>query len=205
MWEVVFGVRGSSEMNAQRAVKRRPLSPELVLDTAIELADSQGLDSVTLTQVAKELGTSQPALYRHVESYDELIRALGLRGREVLADRLIESAVGLAGDDAIEAMGRAWRQVVVDHPGLYAATDRYPCAGDAELEAAVNRVVEVLSLALTTYDLSDDERVDAARALRSAFHGFAHLETGDGHPKDQDIDVSFTQLIDLLCRGIRTI
>ena len=129
------------------------------LDTAAALADSEGLDSVTLTRVAKELGTSQPALYRHVDNYDELIRALGLRGREVLADRLIESAVGLAGDDAIEAMGRAWRKVVVEHPGLYAATDRFPCAGDAELEAAVNRVVEVLSLALTTYDLSDDERV----------------------------------------------
>lgn len=192
-------------MSGQRAVKRRPLTPDLVLDTAADLADREGLDNVTLTRVAKKLGTSQPALYRHVESYDELIRALGLRGREVLADRLIESAVGLAGDDAIEAMGRAWRQVVVEHPGLYAATDRYPCAGDGELEAAVNRVVEVLSLALTTYDLTDAERVDAARALRSAFHGFSHLETGDGHPLDQDLDASFTQLIEMLCRGIRTI
>ncbi len=192
-------------MSSQPAVKRRSLSPELVLDTAATLADEEGLDSVTLTHVAKKLGTSQPALYRHIDSYDELIRALGLRGREVLADRLIESAVGLAGDDAIEAMGRAWRGVVADHPGLYAATDRYPCAGDAELEAAVNRVVEVLSLSLSTYDLTDDERVDAARALRSAFHGFAHLENGDGHPLDQDLDESFTQLIELLCRGIRTI
>ncbi len=192
-------------MAGARATKRRPLSPDLVLETATELADSEGLDAVTLTRVAKELGTSQPALYRHVDSYDELVRALGLKGREVLAARLVESAVGLAGDDAIGAMGRAWRQVVADHPGLYAATDRYPCAGDVELEDAVDRVVDVLSLSLAAYELSDEQRVDAARALRSAFHGFAHLEMGDGHPHAQDVDESFDELIQLLCRGIKAI
>lgn len=183
--------------------KRRPLTTEIVVDTAAQLADRDGLDAVTLTQVARELGTSQPALYRHVAGYDELIRALGLRGREILAQRLIDAAVGYAGDDAIAAMARAWRKLVSEHPGLYAATDRCPCAGDPELEAAVNRIVEILSKALIAYDLTDAQRVDAARALRSAFHGFSHLETGDGHPLDQDLDESFDQLVGLLCRGIR--
>lgn len=158
---------------------------------------------MTLTRVAKELGTSQPALYRHVDGYDALIRALGLQGRELLADRLTESAVGLSGDDAVRSMGLAWRSLVADHPGLYAATDRYPCAGDTELEAAVNRVVEVLGLALLGFDLDDDERVHAARTLRSAFHGFSHLEAGDGHPLDLDLDDSFDHLIELVCAGIR--
>ncbi len=185
--------------------KRRPLTTEIVVDTAARLADREGLDAVTLTRVAKELGTSQPALYRHVGSYDELIRSLGLRGREMLAQRLIESGVGLAGDAAVGAMALAWRTLVSEHPGLYAATDRYPCAGDSELEAAVNRIVEILSNALIEYDLTDVQRVDAARALRSAFHGFSHLETGDGHPLDQDLDQSFDQLVGLLCRGIRTL
>ena len=41
---------------------------------------------------------------------------------------------------------------------------------------------EVLGQALASYGLDDDERIHAARTLRSAFHGFAHLEAGDGHP-----------------------
>jgi hypothetical protein len=41
--------------------------------------------------------------------------------------------------------------MVRDHPGLYAATDRYPCAGDAELEGAVDKVVAVLGRALAAY------------------------------------------------------
>ena len=183
-------------------MNRRTLDTEQVVEAAATLADVNGLDAVTLTRVAEKLGVRQPALYRHVDSYDALIRALGLRAREILAARLSEAAVGLAGDDAVRAMGRAWRAMVRDHPGLYAATDRYPCAGDAELDEAVGRVVQVLGLALVAYGLADDDRVHAARSMRSAFHGFAHLESGDGHPHPVDLDESFDRLVDLLCAGI---
>ena len=182
---------------------RQQLSVELVVESAADIANTEGLDALSLTGVAKRLGTSQPALYRYVDSYDSLIRALGLLGRQVLADRLAQSAVGLSGDDAVRAMGEAWRSTVRDHPGLYAATDRYPCAGDPELEAAVDRIVEILGRGLASYELSEDATVHAGRALRSAFHGFSHLEAGDGHPLGQDVDESFEDLILLLCRGVR--
>jgi AcrR family transcriptional regulator len=181
---------------------RQALTTEIVVDVATGIANAEGLDAITLTRVAKHLNASQPALYRHVDSYDDLIRLLGLRGRHELFTRLTAAAVGLSGGDAVKAMGRAWRQTVKDVPGLYAATDRYPCAGDDELEAAVDRIVNVLGQALVSFDLSDDQRVHAARTLRSAFHGFAHLEAGDGHPLEQDLDESFEQLLDLLCTGI---
>ena len=182
---------------------RRTLDTAQVVAAAAALADRKGLDAVTLTRVANELGVRQPALYRHVDGYDALVRLLGLRGREILAERLAAAAVGVAGDDAVRAVGSAWREMVRDHPGLYAATDRYPCAGDAELEAAVDQVVAVLSRALTAYDLTDDEQVHVARTLRAAFHGFAHLEAGDGFPQPHDTDDTFDHLLDLLCTGIR--
>ena len=183
-------------------MNRRTLDTEQVVEAAATLADVNGLDAVMLTRVAEKLGVRQPALYRHVDCYDALIRSLGLRGREILAARLSEAAVGLAGDDAVRAMGRAWRAMVRDHPGLYAATDRYPCAGDAELDEAVGRVVQVLGLALVASGLADDDRVHAARSMRRAFHGFAHLESGDGHPHPVDLDESFDRLVALLCAGI---
>jgi len=184
---------------------RNPLSTEIVTDKAAEIADSEGLDALSLTRVANDLGISQPALYRYVDGFDDLVRALGLRGRQVLADRLGSSAVGLSGDDAIRAMGYAWRSTVRDHPGLYAATDRYPCAGDTELEAAVDRIVSILGKGLVSYSLSTDNTVHAGRALRSAFHGFSHLEAGDGYPMGQDLDESFDGLLTLLCRGVQAL
>ncbi len=182
---------------------RGAIDKELVVETAARIADRDGIDEVTLTRVAKELNISQPALYRHVEGYDDLIRSLGLEGRRVLADVLAAAAVGVAGDDAVRAMGRAWRQIVKERSGVYAATDRYPCAGDPELEEAVDRVIEVLGLALVGYDLDPEDQIHVSRTLRSAFHGFAALEAGDGHPRPHDLDDTYEHLLDLLIAGIR--
>ena len=181
---------------------RRSLDSETVVSTAARIADDEGLDKLTLTRVAEALGVRQPALYRHVGGYDDLIRSLSLLGREILAKRLADSAVGLAGDDAVAAVGHAWRAMVRDHPGIYAATDRYPCAGDPELEDAVEQVLAVVGQALRAYDLTEAERVHATRTLRSAFHGFSHLESGDGHPLPHDPEDTFRHLVELLCAGI---
>lgn len=180
-----------------------PLDPTRVIDEAAALADAEGLDAVTLTKVANRLGVRQPALYRHVDGYDDLIRSLGLRGRELLAERLQTAALGVSGPDVVRALGDAWRAAVRDAPGQYAATDRYPCAGDAELENAVEQILTIIARSLAGFDLDDTQRVHVARALRSAFHGFAHLESGDGHPRPEDIETSYTGLIDLLVAGIR--
>ena len=187
----------------RRVAKRTPLDQEQVVDVAARLADADGLENLTLTKIAAELGVQQPALYRHVESWTDLLRLLSLRGRELLADALAEAAIGVSGDAAVAAIGRAWRRAVIAHPGLYEATDRYPCAGDPELEDAVERIVSVIAQALAGFHLDDDHRVHAARALRSAFHGFAHLEAGDGHPGTHDSDDTFDGMIELLCAGIR--
>ena len=192
-----------SEAADDRRSARRPLDAERVVSAAAEIADAEGLAAMTLTRVAEVLGVRQPALYRHVRGYDDLVRSLSLRGREILAQRLADAAVGLSGDDAVAAVGHAWRAMVRDHPGIYAATDRYPCAGDAELEEAVERVLAVLSQVLRGYDLSEADQVHAARALRSAFHGFSHLESGDGHPLPHDPEVTFDHLVQLLCAGVR--
>ena len=191
-----------TEHNDRHPPARRPLDREQVIAAAAQLADTEGLDKLTLTRVAGMLGVRQPALYRHVDGFDDLLRSLSLRGREILAQRLTDAAVGLSGDDAVAAVGHAWRKMVRDHPGLYAATDRYPCAGDPELEAAVERVLAVLGQALRGYDLSEADRVHAARTLRSAFHGFSHLESGDGHPLPHDPEDTFGHLVELLCAGV---
>ena len=182
---------------------RATLDTQKVIDEAATIADAEGLDAVTLTRVADRLGVRQPALYRHVEGYDDLIRSLGLRGRELLAARLSTAAQGVAGPDVVRALGDAWRGVVRDAPGLYAATDRYPCAGDAELEDAVEEIVTIIARSLGGFDLDETQRIHVARALRSSFHGFAHLESGDGHPHPHDLEETFRGLVDLLVAGIR--
>lgn len=177
------------------------LSADTVVDAAVRALPEIGLDSLSLSELARRLGVTQPALYRHIGGVDDLWRRLGIRGRTDLMAALTDASIGRSRDDAVRATAHAWRAFGRTNPELYAATDRYPCAGDAELERTVTSVVDTLALALRGYGLVGDNGIDAARTLRSALHGFVHLELVDGHPKDHDPNASFATMVELLCVG----
>lgn len=52
------------------------LTLERIVDAAIVLADRDGLDAVSMSRVAKELGASTMALYRYVDAKDELLQLM---------------------------------------------------------------------------------------------------------------------------------
>jgi AcrR family transcriptional regulator len=57
-------------------VAREPLSKERVLHTAVELADSGGLEALTMRRLADELGVGVMSLYYYVPHKDELIEGM---------------------------------------------------------------------------------------------------------------------------------
>ena len=56
-----------------RAQGRVPLSRELVLETAVKLADRGGLESLSMRKLGQELGVEAMALYYHFANKDEVI------------------------------------------------------------------------------------------------------------------------------------
>ncbi|HYF27166.1 MAG TPA: TetR/AcrR family transcriptional regulator C-terminal domain-containing protein [Baekduia sp.] len=57
----------------KRPSRRTPLTRELVLRTAMALADEQGLEQLTMRSLAKELGVEAMSLYNHVANKDDLL------------------------------------------------------------------------------------------------------------------------------------
>ncbi len=53
--------------------RRGGLNVDKVVTAAIELADAEGLDAVSMARVAKALGFTTMSLYRHVRSKEELL------------------------------------------------------------------------------------------------------------------------------------
>ncbi len=58
---------------SRRAQGRVPLSRELVLETAVKLADRGGLESLSMRKLGQELGVEAMALYYHFANKDEVI------------------------------------------------------------------------------------------------------------------------------------
>ena len=184
---------------------RAGLDPKVVIDAAARIADRSGLETLTLADIAAELGVRTPSLYNHVAGLPGLYRELALRGTRLLAARLTAVAVGKAGAPAIQAVAEAYRAFIKEHPGLYAATVRSISTsqpGDVELQAASEESVNVVITILAAYRLSDDDALHAVRGLRSLVHGFATLEVTHGFGLPLNIDESFRHLLEIFIAGL---
>jgi AcrR family transcriptional regulator len=183
-------------------VPRAGLNEALVVEEAGRIADELGLSRLTMAAVAERLGVRQPSLYKHVENMEDLQRSIALRAKRDLADVLGRAAIGRSRGDAIVALSQAYRAWAHEHPGRYAATQRAPAPGDADDEAASREATQVVFDVLAGYGLRDDDAVDAARALRSALHGFVTLEAAGGFGLPVDIDRSFERLVSGLATAL---
>jgi AcrR family transcriptional regulator len=183
-------------------VPRAGLSTATVVGAAADLADAEGLDGLTLARLAGSVGVRTPSLYNHVASLDDVRRRVALVALVEIGDALRDATVGRAGDDALTAMAHAYRAYARAHPGRYAATQRAPAAGDDEIAAAAARAVDVLLAVLRGYGLEGDDAIHAARAVRSALHGFVLLESGGGFGIPVALDESFDRMVAALGRGL---
>jgi AcrR family transcriptional regulator len=175
--------------------------PTLVA-AAVELADQRGYAALTLRALAEKFGVAPPSLYNHVKSLEALQRELQLEGIRRLTERLARAAAGRAGADAMRALAQAWRDFSREHPGLYAATVRAPDAKDKEALAAAAKTLEIVNAVLSGFELSDTAAIHAARAIRSAMHGFVALEAAGGFGMPVERDESFRRLVEILIAGL---
>jgi AcrR family transcriptional regulator len=185
-----------------RANGRAGLTPDRVVAEAAALADERGIQALSLALLAERLGVRVPSLYKHVRGLDDLHRRLALAGLRGLAEVLGTATVGWSGRDALLACATAWRAYAKAHPGRYGAIQRAPDPDDAELFAAAGRLIELVYAILRGYGLDDEQTVHATRAVRSALHGFVTLEAAGGFGLPQDVDESYTRLVDLLDSGL---
>jgi hypothetical protein len=62
--------------DAHAAAPRTPLSKERVLRAAIELADAEGIEALSMRRLAKELGVEAMSLYNHVANKGEILAGI---------------------------------------------------------------------------------------------------------------------------------
>ena len=174
-----------------------------VVDSAAALANSHGLESVTLARVAAALGVASPSLYSHVDGLPALRRLLAVEASTRLAAALREAISGSEGTASIRAVSRAYRAFAGGQPGLYATLHTTPGQGeDPEVYAAFAALVPDLGAVLTELGLPDEDVVPLVRALRSALHGFVSLEASGGFGLPEDVDASFETLVDVMAAGM---
>jgi AcrR family transcriptional regulator len=173
---------------------RRGPKPSLDLDriarAAGAIADREGLEAVSMQQVARECGVSTMALYRYVPGKAELVALMldiGLGAPPPLAD--------LPGDwrTRLEAWAARLRAIFQEHPWSLAATAPPRLMGPNELAW-----FEVAVSALGDTGLRPDERVQAVIAVLLHVRGTAYYAQDSAswrHSASSAWEAGFVELV----------
>ncbi|MEV0198247.1 TetR/AcrR family transcriptional regulator C-terminal domain-containing protein [Nonomuraea sp. NPDC050691] len=177
-----------------------PLSRERIIETALHIADTQGLRRLTMRRLGDALQVEAMAIYHHLP-----------RGKEALMDALAEHVTaihvepGTTWQDTARAWCRAARELLRDHPGVLALALTKPPKG-----------ATAISIREQTDQLSEAGLPDAAEAVRTlrAFvfgsvavevqqSGWADPEVDEWVRRDERADADFERGLDALLRGLR--
>lgn len=171
------------------------LSRDGIVDGALAFLDREGWDALTINGLAAQLGTKGPSLYNHVASLEDLRRAVRVRVIDDIITMLSQVGQGRARDDAVLAMGGAYRSYAHHHPGRYSAFSRMPLGGEnPEYTAATRDAATPVIAVLSSYGLDGEEAFRAALEFWSALHGFVLLEM-TGVMDDVDTDTLFSDMV----------
>ncbi|MFC9845873.1 TetR/AcrR family transcriptional regulator [Streptomyces sp. NPDC060223] len=130
------------------------LTLEGIVEAAIQVADADGLEAVSMRRVATELGTGAMSLYRYVPGKGELL--------DLMLDRVQRPSENPAdlGDgswrSALEALGRATLALYRRHPWLLQVNQSRPILGPSALDG-----MEKMLSRIKPMGLSDPELVSA--------------------------------------------
>lgn len=164
---------------------------------AAAIADRDGLQALSLSKLAAELGVRPPSLYAHIDGLDDLRRRIALTAARRLSAELRAAAAGVADAQALHGIALAYRAFARNHPGMYESLQ--PARGS---DPAFTELVEVVLAALRGYGLEGEDAMHAVRIVRSGLHGFVSLELEAGFGLPLDLDDTFERLVAALDRGL---
>jgi AcrR family transcriptional regulator len=159
---------------------RARIPPGGIVDTAIVLIDREGFEALSLSAVADALNVRPSALYGHVGGLDQLRDRIAVAATGHLTNAVGTAAMGVAGPNALDAIGHAYRGFAHGHPGQYSAILRPASADNPDLLTANQALHRVFASIYLGAGLGQDAADLAAGNTRSAIHGFVSLEHASG-------------------------
>ncbi|WP_328421139.1 TetR/AcrR family transcriptional regulator [Streptomyces sp. NBC_00443] len=151
-----------------------------LVDVGVELVTREGVQALTLREIARRAGVSHGAPRRYFPTHLELLSAIARRGFGELTERAAEAAASSDGPaparEQLTALGRVYLEFALGNPGMYELMFRHDLLESGHLGLRDTS----LPLFGRLVDLVGQVRPDAdsrlvAGALWANLHGIAQL------------------------------
>ncbi|WP_315092937.1 TetR/AcrR family transcriptional regulator [uncultured Cellulomonas sp.] len=105
-----------------RRLRERDARRRLITAAARTLAEREGWDAVTTRRLSSEIEYSQPVLYKHFASMEDIAEAVALEGFGELADALRAARHSARSpEEALRSVAHAYSAFAAENPALYDA------------------------------------------------------------------------------------
>jgi AcrR family transcriptional regulator len=177
-------------MREEPGARRAGLSREQIGARAVEIADAEGFDAVSMRHVARELDAGTMTLYHYVRNKDELLRLMG----DVIMGELLLPDAELSGEwrDNLSKVARATRQAFKRHSWIFEAMGQPVGSGPNGLRHFEQSMAAVSELQAPTR-----ERVELIGLVDDYVFGFTIREVlqamyeAEGDPDMTDSSIAF--------------
>ena len=181
------------------------VSEESIIETSALIANKIGLENLSLKIIANELNVKSPSLYNHISSLDDVKNKLMVYGWKQLENKMIDSAVGVTGYEALNNMSNVFYDYATNNTGVFMAMLWYNKYDSIEKDNATKRLFNILFKIMKTLNISDDNINHIIRTLRGFLEGFCLLVNNNAFGNPISMKESFDLSLKIIINGIKTL
>jgi AcrR family transcriptional regulator len=149
--------------------------PEALVDAALARLEAEGVESISLRDLARDAGVNHRAVYRHFPDKLSLLALVAETGWKRLGQRLKKSTAGKApGEPALIAGGVGFYLFARDFPNLFhlMAGARINTEGKfPELEAAIMDALQIFAVGFAGTGMAPNIVLDRTAVFVAALQG----------------------------------
>jgi AcrR family transcriptional regulator len=183
---------------------------QALVDAAVDLGREKGPDGIVIREVARRLGVSHNAAYRHFADRDELLHEVARVGLDGLSALMLQRVKRVRVADPVgrarrrlREVGKAYVDYAIAEPGLFAVA--FKGIPFEDLSGPYDHLSEALDECLAVGFMPKEKRAGAELSCWAGVHGFSMLY-GTGPLREvakRQRDADLNRLLDRIDDSLR--
>lgn len=174
--EKVPGADGFVPEEAGGKMRGKGLTMDGIVNAAMELLLEKGYNGFSVRELAQKLECRAASLYNHIDSFDDVNRAVGKLASRQMNEAMEAATEGKTGDEAVRALAWEYRRFAENHFELYQAVMGMPALDQNDSLKVGRDSLIVIRKVVHQYGISEADAVNFSRCFRGVLHGFVSFE-----------------------------